>query len=49
MAWFANDIRTVLWFGVAPAAVAVVLLIVFVREPERHDGEVKERPHQRPP
>lgn len=43
MWWFANDIRTVLWFGVVPAVIAVTLLIVFVREPERHDGEVKER------
>jgi MFS family permease len=40
MSWFANDIRTVLWFGVAPAIIAVALLIVFVREPEQyHVGE----------
>jgi MFS family permease len=45
MGWFANDIRTVLWFGVVPAIIAVALLVVFVREPERHDGEVKERTH----
>ena len=31
MGWFANDIRTVLWFGVVPAVIAVALLIVFVR------------------
>jgi len=43
MQWFANDIRTVLWFGVVPAVIAVALLIVFVREPERHDDEVTER------
>ena len=43
MQWFANDIRTVLWFGVVPAVIAVALLIVFVREPERHDSEAKER------
>ena len=45
MWWLANDIRTVLWFGVVPAVIAVALPIVFVREPERHDGEVKERAH----
>jgi MFS family permease len=45
MGWFANDIRTVLWFGVVPAIIAVALLIVFVREPERRDGELKERRH----
>jgi len=36
MAWFANDIRTVMWMGVVPAVVAVALLAVYVREPERH-------------
>ncbi len=35
MAWFANDIRSVLWVAVVPAALAVVLLILGVREPER--------------
>ena len=45
MWWFANDIRTVLWFGVVPAVIAVALLIVFVREPERHDSEGEERTH----
>lgn len=44
MQWFANDIRTVLWFGVVPAVIAVALLIVFVREPERHDSEATARP-----
>lgn len=36
MRWFADDIRTVLWFGVLPAVISVTLLIVFIREPERH-------------
>ena len=45
MGWFANDIRTVLWFGVVPAVIAVALLVVFVREPERHDGEARARTH----
>jgi MFS family permease len=35
MVWFAGDIRKVLWVAVLPAFIAVALLIVFVREPER--------------
>ena len=35
MIWFAGDIRAVLWVGVLPAFIAVALLLVFVREPER--------------
>jgi MFS family permease len=35
MAWFANDIRTVLWVAVVPAFIAVALLVFGVREPER--------------
>jgi MFS family permease len=35
MIWFADDIRTVMWFAVIPAAVTVVLLLAFVREPAR--------------
>ena len=31
----ANDIRAVLWVAVAPAVVAVLVLVVWVREPER--------------
>jgi MFS family permease len=34
MIWFANDIKAVLWVAVIPAFVAVLLLIVAVREPE---------------
>jgi len=34
MAWMANDIRSVMWVAVAPAALAVLLLAVYVREPE---------------
>jgi MFS family permease len=42
MLWFANDIRAVLWAAVLPACIAVGLLGVAVREPERahgHSGE----------
>ena len=35
MIWFANDIRTVMWFAVVPAFITVALLLVYVREPER--------------
>jgi MFS family permease len=34
MWWLAGDIRTVLWMAVAPAALAVAVLVVWVREPE---------------
>ena len=34
MIWFANDIKAVLWVAVLPAFIAVLLLIVGVREPE---------------
>lgn len=35
MIWLANDIRTVLWIAVVPAFIAVTVLIIYVREPER--------------
>lgn len=34
MIWFANDITAVLWVAVVPAFLAVLLLVVAVREPE---------------
>ncbi|MGH8475733.1 MAG: MFS transporter [Methylococcales bacterium] len=34
MIWLANDIKAVLWVAVAPAFIAVLLLIVALREPE---------------
>ena len=34
----ANDIRAVLWVAVAPAVVAVLVLVVWVREPERRQS-----------
>jgi len=33
MAWFADDLRAVMWVAVAPACIAVAVLAVFVREP----------------
>jgi MFS family permease len=35
MAWFANDIKAVLWVAVVPAFIAVALLITLVREPHQ--------------
>ncbi len=37
----ADNIRAVFWVATLPAIVAVLVLIFVVREPERHDGEVK--------
>lgn len=37
MLWVANDIQTVLWIAVGPAFLAVLLLIVALREPESRD------------
>jgi len=35
MIGFANDIRAVMWVAVVPAFIAVALLMIYVREPER--------------
>ncbi len=35
MWWLADRIRTVMWFAVVPAVVSVLLLLVYVREPQR--------------
>jgi MFS family permease len=34
MGWFADDIKAVLWVAVIPAALAVVLIVAAVREPD---------------
>jgi len=41
MALLANDIRGVFWFALIPAAIAVLILIVGVREPPRDDGDAE--------
>jgi MFS family permease len=39
MAWFANDIKAVMWIAVVPATIAVALLVTCVREPATgHQG-----------
>ena len=35
MTWFTNNIRAVMWIAVAPAFIAVALLLFYVSEPER--------------
>jgi len=39
MVWLAGDVRTVMWFAVPPALITVLLLLVYIREPERVDEE----------
>jgi MFS family permease len=39
MIWLANDIRTVMWIAVVPAFIAVAVLLVYVREPERTNAD----------
>ncbi|MBC7707061.1 MAG: MFS transporter [Rhodoferax sp.] len=46
LAW-ANDFRAVFWVAVIPGALAVALLVVGVREPERHQGEKRVNPIRR--
>jgi MFS family permease len=36
---FANDIRAVMWVAVVPAFLAVAVLMIYVREPERDNGD----------
>jgi MFS family permease len=43
MGWMANNITAVLWAAVVPAVIAVVLLIVAIREPVRTHGAMGER------
>lgn len=39
MFWFAEDVRAVMWVAVIPAGIAVTVLLVYVREPDRpHTG-----------
>lgn len=45
MIWLANDIKAVLWVAVVPAFLAVLLLIVALREPERSEHASGSRNH----
>jgi MFS family permease len=42
MAVLADDIRSVLWIALVPAVLCVVVLIVFVREPERTETRAQQ-------
>ncbi|MDQ6808124.1 MAG: MFS transporter [Verrucomicrobiota bacterium] len=45
MAWFANNIKAVLWVGVIPAFIAVGLLSLAIREPrDEHGGAIPRLP-----
>ncbi len=44
MARFANDVAAVLWVAVVPAIIAVALIAIAVREPERAQPELEEAP-----
>lgn len=39
MIWFANNIRSVMWIAVVPAFIAVALLTIYVREPDREHAD----------
>lgn len=47
MLLWANDFRAVFWVAVVPGLMAVALLIVGLREPERQDPHVRSNPIQR--
>lgn len=40
MIWLADDIRAVMWIAVVPAFIAVALLMIYVRDPERTHATV---------
>jgi MFS family permease len=44
MAWLANDVKSVLWFAVLPAFIAVALLVAAVREPEGRQDDSSRPP-----
>lgn len=41
MFWFADNLEAVMWVAVAPAFIAVALLLAFVREPKRSSSSAK--------
>jgi len=47
MLLWANDFRAVFWVAVIPGVLAVALLLVGIREPERHEGEQRSNPIRR--
>jgi len=47
MAATADSFRTVFWFAVIPAAISVVVLVLFVREPQRAEQQRASKPRLR--
>ena len=47
MLLWSNDFRAVFWVAVLPGLLAVLLLVVGVREPEKHEGEKQVNPIRR--
>ncbi len=47
MLWWANDFRAVFWVAVIPGVLAVVVLVVGVREPATHTGSRRTNPIKR--
>jgi MFS family permease len=47
MLWWSNDFRAVFWVAVVPGALAVVLLVVGVREPPSGGGRARMNPIRR--
>ena len=43
MAWFADDIKAVMWVGVLPAFIAVAVLVVYVHEPPQRRSDATAR------
>ena len=43
----ANDIRSVFWLAIIPGAIAVLIIIFFIREPAVHKGHAPEAPVKR--
>ncbi len=43
MIWLANDLRSVMWFAVIPAFITVILLLVYVRDPDHAPGDARVR------
>ena len=44
MIWLAGDIRSIFWIAVIPAFVSVAIIILFLREPERHATAPRPQP-----
>jgi MFS family permease len=47
MFWYSGDFRTVFWFAVIPAVLAVIVLLVWVHEPQRKSDAKRVQPLRR--